>query len=325
MKTITLRGNWIDLIILVVILFFVAEGLRVGFWIVLADFFSFLFSIFTALFAYRFASEFLVNNFSLSTSIGNALGFLIIAITTNGIYGYLFSLSLKQIPKKFFRFKLDKFAAVLPAIGEALVLITFILTLILSFPLGSSIRKDISESKIGGYLVEKSSGLNARLGDIFGAAIEDSLTYLTIKPGSEETVAIPAMEGELVVDEDSEGEMFRLVNEVRIKNGLHALKWNSQSNVVAREYAKDMWERAYFGHYSPEGEDVGDRLDKAEINYSFAGENLALAPTVQIAHTGLLNSEGHRENIMHPRFQTLGIGVVENGFYGKIFVQVFTD
>lgn len=325
MSTFSLQGNWIDLLILVVILYFVTEAFRFGFWVVLADFLSFLFSIVTALFAYRFASDILVNNFSLPHSVGNALGFLIIAIASNGIFGYLLSLVLHKIPKKYFHFKWDKFVAVLPAIGEALVLITFILTLILSLPLGVGLKKDISESKIGGSLVESTSGFNARLGDIFGKAIEDSLTYLTVRPGSDETVVIPGILGELTIDQESEGEMFRLVNQVREKNGLNMLTWNIEANKVARDYAWDMWERKYFGHYSPEGEDVGDRLDKAEIEYSFAGENLALAPSVQVAHAGLLNSDSHRENILHPRFRTLGIGVVENGIYGKIFVQIFTD
>jgi len=68
-----------------------------------------------------------------------------------------------------------------------------------------------------------------------------------------------------------------------------------------------------------------DRLEKAGVSYSIAGENLALAPTVQTAHTGLMNSEGHRANILEPQFKRVGIGVIDNGIYGKMFVQIFTD
>ncbi len=70
---------------------------------------------------------------------------------------------------------------------------------------------------------------------------------------------------------------------------------------------------------------MGDRLNEAAISYSVAGENLALAPTVQTAHNGLMNSEGHRKNILDPEFKKLGVGVIDNGVYGKMFVQVFTD
>lgn len=48
-------------------------------------------------------------------------------------------------------------------------------------------------------------------------------------------------------------------------------------------------------------------------------------PTVIVAHNGLMNSEGHRANILSPEFSRVGIGVIDNGIYGKIFVQIFTD
>jgi uncharacterized protein YkwD len=94
---------------------------------------------------------------------------------------------------------------------------------------------------------------------------------------------------------------------------------------VAREHAKDMWKRKYFGHISPEGKDVGDRLYEKNITYFIAGENLALAPTVSTAHQGLMNSPGHRANILDPQFNQVAVGVIDNGVYGKIFVQIFTD
>lgn len=119
--------------------------------------------------------------------------------------------------------------------------------------------------------------------------------------------------------------MLILVNEERQKAGVLPLQKNEGLVIVARGYARDMWERKYFSHFSPEGEDIGDRLDKKGISYSFAGENLALAPTLKTAHSGLMNSKGHRENILEKRFKNVGIGVIDNGIYGKMFVQIFTD
>ncbi|KKR60955.1 MAG: hypothetical protein UT99_C0004G0001, partial [Candidatus Curtissbacteria bacterium GW2011_GWA2_40_31] len=89
--------------------------------------------------------------------------------------------------------------------------------------------------------------------------------------------------------------------------------------------SKDMFKRGYFSHYSPEGKDVGDRLEDSSINYSLAGENLALAPDVIRAHNGLMNSEGHRRNILDPAFSKIGIGAIDGGVYGKMFTQVFTN
>ena len=54
-------------------------------------------------------------------------------------------------------------------------------------------------------------------------------------------------------------------------------------------------------------------------------ENLALAPNVDIAHKGLMNSPGHRANILSPSFGRVGIGVIDGGGYGKMFAQEFAD
>ena len=130
---------------------------------------------------------------------------------------------------------------------------------------------------------------------------------------------------DLQVDEKAETQMFTKLNIERKKLAITELVWDPNLVPVGRAHAKDMWQRKYFSHYSPEGKDVGDRLNESKIKYSFAGENLALAPTVQTAHTGLMNSEGHRENILEPRFKKIGIALVNNGVYGKMFVQVFSD
>jgi uncharacterized protein YkwD len=119
--------------------------------------------------------------------------------------------------------------------------------------------------------------------------------------------------------------MFNLVNTERQKAGIRSLTLREEAVPVARDYATDMWKRGYFSHYSPEGEDVVDRFKNAGISFNIVGENLALAPTLMIAHNGLMNSEGHRKNILDPSFGKLAIGVVDNGIYGKIFVQIFTN
>jgi uncharacterized protein YkwD len=86
-----------------------------------------------------------------------------------------------------------------------------------------------------------------------------------------------------------------------------------------------MFENGYFSHISLQGEDVGDRLGKAGVLYLVAGENLAFAPSLEIAHDGLMQSPGHRENILDEEFNRVGIGVIDAGSQGKMFVQVFTD
>jgi uncharacterized protein YkwD len=86
-----------------------------------------------------------------------------------------------------------------------------------------------------------------------------------------------------------------------------------------------MFARGYFAHDTPEGVDPFQRMQQAGIVFGIAGENLALAPTLDMAHNGLMNSPGHRANILRPEFRKVGIGVLDGGIYGKMWVQEFTD
>jgi uncharacterized protein YkwD len=86
-----------------------------------------------------------------------------------------------------------------------------------------------------------------------------------------------------------------------------------------------MFERGYFSHYNPEGMSPFDRMEQAGIHFIAAGENLALAPNVTIAHQGLMDSPGHRANILSTDFGKVGIGVMDGGMFGRMFVQEFTD
>jgi uncharacterized protein YkwD len=320
-----LQTNWVDLIILVILAYFISEAWRFGFWVVLADFVSFLLALFIALTGYQFIGNFLRNYFSLSHSLSNALGFLITAALAEAIIAFTLTKAIRKIPYKFWRKSWSKFFAIFPALGQGMILLSFILILILGLPLSPNIKADITKSNIGGVLVQETTGLEARINDVFGGIIKDSLTYLTIKPGSEEIIPISVDKRELSVDEESETLMFRLLNEERRKRGISEIKWRPELVTPARNHATDMWEQEYFGHVSPQGQDVGDRLDGGDIDFRLAGENLALAPTVETAHKGLMNSQGHRENILDMDYSQIGIGVVDNGVYGKMFVQVFSD
>ncbi len=325
MNTTLFKGNWVDLVILIALFYFIAEALSLGFWIILVDFLSFLFSLIFALWTYPFIASFLRVNFSLTHSLSNALGFLFTGGIFEALFGFLFMNFIKRLPVKFFKNFWIGVLSIFPALAEGLIFVNFFLTLTLSLPVFPKLKQDITDSKIGGFLVQKTSGLESKLNDVFGGVIRDSLTYLTVKPGTNELIPIDVEDRGLKVDEASEKQMFELVNEERGKRGIRPLTFRQELLPVARAHARDMWERKYFGHISPDGKDVADRLDDRGIEYHIVGENLALAPTVSTAHTGLMNSEGHRENILRKEFRRVAIGVIDNGIYGKMFVQIFTD
>ncbi|MDU4960242.1 MAG: CAP domain-containing protein [Sporomusaceae bacterium] len=116
-----------------------------------------------------------------------------------------------------------------------------------------------------------------------------------------------------------EQEAFTLLNNDRAKNGLSALKVNSQLTKVAESHAKDMIARGYFAHNTPEGTTPFDRMKQAGISYRTAGENLAINSSVAAAETAFMNSSGHRANILNSDYTDVGIGVVQNS-KGQLYV-----
>jgi uncharacterized protein YkwD len=124
-------------------------------------------------------------------------------------------------------------------------------------------------------------------------------------------------------DPEAEQQLFDLVNRERTSRGLKALTLDPRLVPVARAHAAEMFRLKYFGHQSPTTGSPFDRLRAARITYSRAGENLAYAQSVAVAHQGLMESPGHRENILRPEFTRLGIGVMSAGAYGKMVTQLF--
>lgn len=121
-----------------------------------------------------------------------------------------------------------------------------------------------------------------------------------------------------------ERQMLSLVNKERASRGLHELRPNLKLTQIARLKARDMIKKGYFSHTSPTYGSPFDMMRQFGIKYNYAGENLAGAPTVLRAHEALMNSPGHRKNILNENFHEVGIGIVNGGPYGKMFVQMFT-
>lgn len=118
-------------------------------------------------------------------------------------------------------------------------------------------------------------------------------------------------------------EVFNLINEQRTKNGLSALKIDSEVQNVARIKAKDMVNNNYFSHTSPTYGSPFDMLNSFKVSYKTAGENIAGNSSNSAAVTAWMNSSGHKANILNSSFNYTGIGVVNGSKYGKIYVQMF--
>jgi len=293
--------------------------------VTLIEFLSFLASLLLGLRIYTYLANIITANFSLPNSIAKAISFILVVSAVEWVLATLLYFLVKKIPEKLRKLTFLNYFRFVIGLLDGVLLLSFLIPLALAFPIPSPVKEDISSSRMGGYIGGKTAIFEKKYAEIFGDVISDGLNLLTVNPESNSSISLNVGKRNLSVDYESETNMFKLVNIERQKVGLKPLTLREEAVPVARDYAKDMWERGYFSHYSPEGNDVADRLGKAGIKFSIVGENLALAPTLLIAHNGLMNSEGHRKNILNPSFNKLAIGVVDNGVYGKIFVQIFTD
>lgn len=121
----------------------------------------------------------------------------------------------------------------------------------------------------------------------------------------------------------NEKEVFDLINQQRINNGLPVLKLDEEVQRVARIKAQDMVDNNYFAHESPIYGTPFQMLTNFKINYTAAGENIAGNSSNSGAVTVWMNSSGHKANILNSNYNYTGIGVVNSNRYGKIYVQMF--
>jgi uncharacterized protein YkwD len=113
--------------------------------------------------------------------------------------------------------------------------------------------------------------------------------------------------------EGFEYQMFDLTNAARVTHQLPILAWDDRVRETAREHSADMAENDYFDHKNLEGQTPFDRMKEDAVAFHTAGENLAYGQLSSIfAHEGLMNSLGHRENILRKDYEYLGVGVAFN-------------
>lgn len=322
--------NWVDLIILIALIFYIIEGYSVGFISSFLDLLSFVFSFAIGLKLYSLLGKGITNILHISTGFANAMGFLISATLSEIILGYI---SRKVVYHRYFskiNFKgtllgLDRLAGAFVGGISCLILFSFILTIIVALPLSIFLKRSVATSRIGSFLVSKTTGFEKELNNVFGGAVSDTLNFLTVEPRGDESVDLNFKTRQLSVDEKAEAEMFAAVNKERTTRGFSLLDSDNRLRAVGREHCKDMFQRGYFSHNTPEGLTPFDRMAAADIGFTYAGENLALAPNVGTAMQGLMNSPGHKANILSENFGTVGIGVIDGGIYGQMYCQEFTD
>ena len=112
-------------------------------------------------------------------------------------------------------------------------------------------------------------------------------------------------------------EVFKLVNDVRIRNGVSALLVSQDCVDLAQDHATDMDENNYFSHDSPD-ETWKQRFNRYGIRGK-RGENIANSDSdPEGALSVWMRSRTHRRNILNARYMSTGVGY-SNGKWVQCF------
>jgi uncharacterized protein YkwD len=212
-----------------------------------------------------------------------------------------------------------------PGLANGLIVAAILSALLLAVPISESVSERARDSALTVRLSVYAEQLESQLRPVFAEAIGRTFNLLTIRPDSDERVTLPFKVETTRARPDLEKRMLDLVNQERTAAGLRPLEADPELTEVARRHSADMFARGYFAHETPEGRTPFDRMHDANVNFLTAGENLALAPTLPLAHTGLMNSPGHRANILRGQFGRVGIGIMDGGMRGLMVSQEFRN
>lgn len=322
-----MQFNWIDWIIFFVVLYHVIDGWDRGLVSLLSSTIAFLISLWVAIRFHAHVGGLLVATFGLPAIWTNVLGYLVLAFPSEILVITILERQLLTLPQKVIGSVINLWFGSVFAVANALLFLAFLLLVILAFPIRGTVKRDIKNSRIGSKLVLISERYAGSVKSSLDSISQEALKFITIKPNSGERLDLDVSPEaqQLTVDAVSEAQMVTLVNDERTKVGLSALRVEERMTGVARNHSRNMFERRYFSHYSTEGHDVGYRAKQGGVEYSLIGENLVYAPDVTTAHAGLMNSEGHRNNILDRAWTRIGIGVIDGDVYGKMFTQVFVN
>jgi hypothetical protein len=116
----------------------------------------------------------------------------------------------------------------------------------------------------------------------------------------------------------AENRILEDLNHERIKNGLNPLEWNEQAATAARAHTRLLVENTTLSHQFPGEASLPERLGATGARFTVAAENVARTEWIEDVHPALMGSSGHRANMLSPRYNAVGIGVVQDK--GKIYV-----
>lgn len=314
--------NIVDILIVFLMVVFAAFGYFGNPLKTIKSFLSFVIAFFLSSFLLNPLTH-LVEGFGYKENVYTPLvifTFLIIIF-----WGLLFSLFLPALPKiKTHTFPARLLGFVVGAL-YGLIFSIFLSGVLPQFLLSPTAIDLVDSSRIINAL--QSQVMARSFKNNFLNSISPKLTQAILAPEEDRTVIrleipTPSQSQESSTDETL---LLGLINDARVGAGQEALTRDNQLDQLALNYANEIYKNGYFAHRDQQGQTPDDRAKQMGIKFDYFGENLAFAPTILVAHQGLMDSKGHRANIESPVFRRVGLAVIDVKYYGKIVVEEFAN
>ena len=203
--------------------------------------------------------------------------------------------------------------------GAGLVLIVGIVLLAILLPRGNGPVTTPTASRSPGVTVAVPTGpISPTVETPTGTTLPPTATPVAIAPD------VPALQ-QMMLD---------LVNADRAANGLSRLAWDSTAAQAGQNHAQEMAQFGYLSHWDLAGNGPDHRytaaggLDAVQENAYQYTHSSSLAPTspgdwqelIRQAEDALMNSPGHRANILAPEHTHLGVGIAYDAASGTLAI-----
>jgi len=158
----------------------------------------------------------------------------------------------------------------------------------------------------------------------YGLGLLASIALLAASPPESPYEALVVVAPQPIVERGREArQLVDDVNRIRAGYGLPAVSVDTLLSRAALSHALDMAHRRYFGHFTPDGASLTDRLAAVGYHWTVAAENIALDEDERHANAALLDSPPHRANILDPRVRKIGVAALGVGVGAALYVEDF--
>jgi uncharacterized protein YkwD len=114
---------------------------------------------------------------------------------------------------------------------------------------------------------------------------------------------------------DAEKTMKRYMNHERLDRNIQRMRMSDRLVQIARAHSREMSASLSLYHNAELAQDL------SSVNFSIAGENVGVGPSLESLHQAFMDSRPHRENILRGKFDHLGVGVIGSSD-GRIWITV---